>query len=198
MVTELDKLERAKSYIDKMSEGINPITDEKVSESETICNERISRCLAYVSEIIHKAITEEKEKQAENRRKQIKYFSSIATKKSRFSISEEQLAKLHPRTEECRVSDITKDINAVISGNEVASMQASWINEWLLYSGLVEVCENGSDKVANEAGEAIGIRKEIRQSIERGDYYINIFSPQAQQFIYDNIDAIVSFHYEKQ
>lgn len=46
---DLNLLEHAKNYIDKMANGINPLTNENVSESDLINNVKISRCLFYVS-----------------------------------------------------------------------------------------------------------------------------------------------------
>ena len=51
-MTELEKIEHAKGYIDQLANGINPITGEPVPESELINNVHISRCLFYVSEVL--------------------------------------------------------------------------------------------------------------------------------------------------
>ena len=51
-MTELEKIQRAKMYIDKMANGINPITDEQTVDDDTLNNVRVSRCLFYVSDIL--------------------------------------------------------------------------------------------------------------------------------------------------
>ena len=45
-MTELEILLHAKSYIDKMAQGINPLTDEAVPDGDMVNNVRISRCLS--------------------------------------------------------------------------------------------------------------------------------------------------------
>jgi hypothetical protein len=45
-------------YSDKWSKGTDPISDKFVPASDCICQERISRCLSYVSEILEKVIAE--------------------------------------------------------------------------------------------------------------------------------------------
>lgn len=43
-MTELEILQRAKMYIDKMAKGINPLDDTAVKDDDIIKNVRISRC----------------------------------------------------------------------------------------------------------------------------------------------------------
>ena len=51
-MTELEKIAYAKTYIEKLANGINPLTDQPVPDSDSINNVRISRCLFYVSDIL--------------------------------------------------------------------------------------------------------------------------------------------------
>lgn len=48
----IELLKHAKGYIEKMANGINPLTDEKIPDNELINNVRISRCLFYVNDIL--------------------------------------------------------------------------------------------------------------------------------------------------
>ena len=57
--------------------------------------------------------------------------------------------------------------------------------------GLLEVV--GGKKTATEAGEEFGIKSEIKYSPRIGEYRVNSYSPDAQRFIFDNIDAITDF-----
>ena len=53
---DMELLTRAKTYIDKLANGINPITDEYVDESVVVNNVRISRCFFYVSDVLRRVI----------------------------------------------------------------------------------------------------------------------------------------------
>ena len=55
-MTELEKIAYAKSFIDKLANGINPLDDTPVSENDIVNNVRISRCLFYISEILDRVI----------------------------------------------------------------------------------------------------------------------------------------------
>ena len=48
-MTELETMQRAKMYLDKLSRGIDPITGNEVPEDTVLNNVRICRCLHYVS-----------------------------------------------------------------------------------------------------------------------------------------------------
>lgn len=45
-MTELEKMQRAKMYIDKLANGINPIDDAAAPENDVINNVRLSRCFS--------------------------------------------------------------------------------------------------------------------------------------------------------
>ena len=51
-MTELEKSRRAKLYIDKLANGINPIDDSPVPEQDVVNQVRVSRCLFFVSQIL--------------------------------------------------------------------------------------------------------------------------------------------------
>ena len=45
-MTELEKIERAKMYMDKLANGINPIDDTMAPDDDLINNVRLSRCFS--------------------------------------------------------------------------------------------------------------------------------------------------------
>lgn len=55
-MTELEKIAYAKTYIEKLANGINPLTDQPVSDYDSINNVRISRCLFYVSDLLRQIV----------------------------------------------------------------------------------------------------------------------------------------------
>ena len=55
-MTELEKIEYTKSFIDKLANGINPLDGTPVPEGDLLNNVRISRCMFYVSNILRQVI----------------------------------------------------------------------------------------------------------------------------------------------
>ncbi len=184
-MTELEKLQRAQMYIDKMANGLNPITDESVEDDDMINNVRISRCLFYVSEILSKVIENEGVIQPHKRKRS----------RQPFFITDEQKLLQKANDNNCYVSDIANEINRVTYNNVTRLMQAAWINSWLVDIGLLEIIEG--KKHATEQGNEIGISTELCYSHFHGDYYKNLFSPSAQTFIFDNVDSTIAFHYNQ-
>ncbi len=48
-MTEHEKIEYTKSFIDKLANGINPLDDMPIPENNIVNNVRLSRCFFYVS-----------------------------------------------------------------------------------------------------------------------------------------------------
>ena len=55
-MTELEKIAYAKSFIDKLANGINPLDDKPIPEGDIANNVRLSRCFFYVSDILDKCM----------------------------------------------------------------------------------------------------------------------------------------------
>ena len=51
---DISKLKTAQDWIEKLANGINPLTSEPVNEEDIINNVHISRCLFFVSEMLGK------------------------------------------------------------------------------------------------------------------------------------------------
>ena len=51
-MTEVEKIAYTRMYIEKLANGINPLTDQAVPDTDLINNVRISRCLFYVSDLL--------------------------------------------------------------------------------------------------------------------------------------------------
>ena len=51
-MTELEKIAYAKSFIDKLANGINPLDDTSIPEGDIANNVRLSHCFFYVSDIL--------------------------------------------------------------------------------------------------------------------------------------------------
>lgn len=55
-MTELEKIEYAKTFIDKLANGFNPLDGQPVAETDIVNNIRLSRCFFFVSDILRRVI----------------------------------------------------------------------------------------------------------------------------------------------
>ena len=55
-MTELELMKHAKGYLDKLANGINPLDDSILPDTDVVNQVRISRCLFYVSDVLRQLI----------------------------------------------------------------------------------------------------------------------------------------------
>lgn len=180
-MTELEMINRAKTYIDKLANGMNPLTDEPVSENDIVNNVRISRCFFYISDLLRRF--------AEGG------FPEAAKKgkKQPFIITEEQRKRFEFSETPISVSEIARRFNAAVNTEGAVQMRYSGITFWLIESGLLSVDrrEDGREvKLPTAAGMELGISQEVRSGAN-GSYTVVVYNENAQRYIVDNIDAIL-------
>lgn len=181
-MTELEILERAKMYIDKMSNGINPITDEMVSDEDTLNNVRVSRCLFYVSKVLENVINHG-----------IKTPSK--GKKAAFSITADEIEKFQYTDYPVYISTITTQLNALNSKENSKKISSGIIIEWLISIGLLEMKEDPIGvlkKQPTDEGIQMGIIAEKRISAQGTPYIALSYNKAMQHFIIDNIQEIIN------
>lgn len=183
-MTELEKMQYAKMYIDKLANGINPLDNQILSETDIANNVRISRCLFYVSDILRQVI--------EN--------GGVGTKKRTlkcpFKISLSDLQKYKVSDVPITVSKISEQLNFLVDENTMKKLKATSITTWLVEVGLLEIQTdlNGKNvRRPTEAGMKLGIST-IQKFGMYGDYIVVLYNSEAQHFILDNIDAIIEIN----
>lgn len=182
-MTELEKIAYAKSFIDKLANGINPIDDQPVAEYDVVNNVRLTRCFFYVSDILRQVIenggtTPPKKKT-----------------KSSFSITREQLAQYSFSEAPISISEIVKKINALIDTEQMKQLSYKQLTAWLIsINALTEqpMLNGKTQKRPTENGRQLGISLDTRNGMN-GEYQVVVYNKEAQAFILDNIDAIILF-----
>ncbi len=180
-MTELEKIEYTKSFIDKLADGINPLDDTPIPDGDLLNNVRLTRCMFYVSDILRQVI--------ENGGLQRKGKSN----KIPFSITKEQISKYDFEDEAISASEISKKLYALVQNSNMAKLTYKDITLWLLKCGMLTERIFGDNKVKKyptEEGQKIGIFMEHRIGM-RGEYDVILYNKGAQQFILDNIEAII-------
>ena len=87
-MTELEKIERARMYIDKLANGINPIDDTMAPDDDLINNVRLSRCFFFVSDVLRQVIENGGTKTAVNKKPKKLPLEIPIEKRSQFVYSE--------------------------------------------------------------------------------------------------------------
>lgn len=64
-MTELEVMQRAKMYMDKLAQGIDPITGNEMPEDSVLNQVRLARCFFYVSGVLQQVIDRRYSRQIE-------------------------------------------------------------------------------------------------------------------------------------
>ena len=91
-MTELEKIAYAKSFIDKLANGINPLDDTPIPDGDIANNVRLSRCFFYVSGILQKEIERESKKENREKKSQLANFSITYEELQNFEYSSKPIS----------------------------------------------------------------------------------------------------------
>ena len=189
-VTELDIMNHAKGYLDKLSAGIDPLTGAAVPENDVVRKERIALCLRYVSDVLAQVIA----LGGLRNPTQVK-----RTRLPAFSISNRALANVPISETPVTVTEFVKRINGQVDQQAVEPLKAGSVLEYLTELGHLELVRQAAGRSARRptaSGIQLGIKTVERQGLE-GSYTAVVYGPEAQRFILAHMDEIVSVNTEK-
>lgn len=186
-MNEIETIARAQMYLEKLANGINPLTNENVAENDIINNVRISRCMFYVSGIL-KQILDNKGR-----------FKVEMPERVPFTLTKEQLANFEFSNTPVSVSEITKRLNNLINPIFVSELKSGSITQWLTEINMLNniVVNNKTRKRPTEEGIKMGII--IKEAVSQyGTPYEGVFYDiNAQHFIIDHIDSVISVNTQR-
>ena len=177
---DIEKTKAAKTYIDKMANGINPIDDSQIPDEELLNNVHIARCLYFVSDILRQVIDGK-----------LSPTDSKAT--IPFYLTEDELKNFNFSNEPLSITHIVKRFNKLCNNESMKKLTYKNIASWLMSEGLI--CKkdmNGSNRtMPTQLGLDLGIVTELRTS-SKGEYYAVLYSNGAQHYIVDNFYNIIN------
>lgn len=188
-MTDLEIMQHAKLYLDKMTEGIDPLTDQPVSDYDMIRQTRIIKCLSYVSGVLEKVI-----QNGGHVGRAPKDF------KLPFALEPQARAGFPYSDSPIFITEFTRRINTLIDPAKMTQLSYNTVTGWLVREGYLEIVQTEEGKNAKhptESGAAAGILCEHRQSAH-GDYDAVLYRTDAQHFLMEHMDDILAYAREKQ
>lgn len=176
---DIEKTKSAKEWILKLANGVNPLNNATLNDTEIVNDVHISRCLFYVAEVLDNLMrtrTSHQEKQYD----------------CNFFLSKEDAGRV-TLVEQTGIANFTRGINKVIP-ERMRPISTTQILHWLISAGyLVEVSlsDHKKTKQATDKGNLIGISSEWRESIEGKTYISTSYNLEAKKFILANINLMV-------
>jgi len=180
-MTELETMQRAKMYLDKLAQGIDPITNQEVPEDSVLNNVRLSRCFFYVSDVLGQVIAN----------------GGVIGGKPKldpFTITPEQISRVQISQEPVRVTQLVNMIGKAVENPGMRNLKTTVITDWLLEKGFLEK-QTGPDgksrRVPTRNGLLIGLSAQTRQG-QYGEYEAVFYNSEAQRFVLDNLSAMLA------
>ena len=172
---DISKLKTAQEWIEKLANGINPLTLEPLREDDVVNNVHISRCLFYVCEILGKVET----------------FESTSKKERPFWMSAREAEQI-VTTAPCGIAQFTKIVNEYIP-EDMKPLSVAMVIKWLRNNGyLYEASKDDKHKtnLPTEKGTQLGITVKIQQNLEGQNYHRVFYDISAQRVMLSNIESI--------
>lgn len=183
-MTDMEKAAFAKTYIEKLANGINPLTDEILPDTDIVNNVKIARCLFYVADTLRQVV--------ENGGIHPCKAKSV---KSPFYLDAEARKAFAYSAASIPISEITRRINTLVDAESMNKLNYKHILDWLIDIGFLKIDSDPMGKTMRyptNKGLALGITVEQRCS-QRGPYTVVVYNQEAQMFILDNLDAILEW-----
>lgn len=186
-MTELEKIARARMYMDKLANGINPLDGTPIPDEDLINNVRLVRCFFFVSDVLRRVLENGGTEPAPGAHKPKKApFSLSAARRELFAFSGRPIP----------ASEIANRLNALADDPGMEKITYRMITGWLIDAGML-LCEDDpwdkSRKYPTAEGKRQGITLEERTG-SQGPYRVVVYDIHAQHLILDNFDAILNAH----
>ena len=177
-MTELETLQRAKVYMDRLAQGIDPITGNEVPEDSTLNQVRLARCFFYVSGVLQQVIDNGG-------------HVGGKPKKSSFVVTQ-KMRCLPPAERPVRITEFAEMLAGAADDPNCKRPNSKAMTDWLISKGFMEKAADADGRqkrVPTENGKRIGLYTETRQG-QYGAYMAVYYSREAQQFLLDHLDEI--------
>lgn len=178
-MTDLEIMQHAKSYMDKLAKGIDPISNHEIPEDSTLNQARLSKCFQYVSDILQQVIDNGG-------------ITHARQKKTDLILSPQVLSRIKPAEHSLRITEFVEMLSTALDDPNMKRPKTTAITDWLLEKGFLEkvsVSEGKQQRFPTELGRKIGLYTENRQG-PYGEYTTVYYSVEAQQFLLDHLKDI--------
>ena len=185
-VVDTKKLEIAIQYLQRITEGHNPVNNIPVDDDSVIKNPNVVRCMLFIKEILEEVKRNDGyigRRPRTNRDSSKQEYPLEALKEFRYS-------------EDKSVSRLVDQFNGLTDLTVFQKLTYKPIIAWLKQNGyLRDEQDEGTSKkrtLVTEKGSEVGIKSELRKDSKGQEFIYITYSRTAQEFIVSNMDKILS------
>ena len=184
MSTELEKLERARLYIEQLANGIDPISGRELPEDSALNQVRLSRCFFYVADVLGQVIANGGEVQRNT--------GSASPLLPPFALQPELRAQI-PIEPNVMIKRFTESVNALADLSAVRKLKMTAFTAWLEEQGYLrgDMHYGKKRRIPTDKGRAAGITGDERQG-QYGSYTATLYDENAQRLLIAHLDEIIA------
>ena len=197
MPSELAIIERAEMYLRKLSCGVNPLTDSPLLDDDSCKQERISKCLSYVADLLRQKLNAAQKNAPKQPKKEPQ---KVKPALKALALDAETLSHYQFFDYPVSISKVIRNVNALIpAGENMNHLLYADVANFLVQEGILSRQNAANGKEANlptTKGEQYGF--EQTEADLRGHH--NIYTQcwqNGQQFIIDNIQKCIDIANER-
>ena len=186
MENRIDLLMHARTNLETLANGYDPISGENISDDAILNNVQLSRCFGFVASVLSEVI--------DNGGDVVSVVRSYADRRNlpNFAITEEELGNIELFAEPVQIRNFCERINCLIDQDRMRRLNVTAFGKWLVKNGYlaVELLDGKENKVATPKGESLGIKTELRSYGDRR-YYALTYNIEAQRFLLGHLAEII-------
>ena len=128
-------IERAKTYLKTLSEGVNPVTGRLIPPEAGLNDEKIIKCFSFINETLddYLKLSAKVEKLESERGKS----TVVLLKKEKFAITKEQCDEIKLSLKPVTMMAFMNNVNSVIDSSAMEKLTPSRVNKWLVERGFL-------------------------------------------------------------
>ncbi len=180
---DVKKLEVAIEYVQRMSDGYNPVNNVQVENDSVLNNPNVIRCMFFIKDILEEV----------RRNNGLIGGGKEKAKKEPFPF---EILKEFQYEQDKSISHFLRQIHLPVEDKNIKKITIPTITTWLKSSDYLteDYCQEVGKitTVPTEKGRQLGIYTELRKSFSNNPYIIVIYNRNAQEFIVKNLEAIVN------
>lgn len=178
-MTELETMQRAKMYLDKLARGIDPITGQALPEDTALNNVRLSRCFHYVSGVLDQVIAN---------------GGQVGKREETpFVLDRRKMSGIRLTDSPVSLTEFTGNIVTGMGEMNMKRPSPNKITAWLMAQGLMELTtdpEGKQRRLPTELGLRSGLSTKMRTG-QNGDYLAVYYDANIQRLILDHLEEIL-------
>jgi hypothetical protein len=180
MASDFEKMDKAKSVMVKMAEGINPITGEQIRDESFLNDPRIIRCFYFIAEVLDNVM------------------SGVYSKSNRlaqFVITPEQKSMVVLPDGLIGVTEFSKQVNMCIDQTRSKKLTAVEINKRLREMGIlgeeVNPATGKTRTVTNSKSKDYGFET-VTKSFNGNEYDMVVMNDTGKRYLLEHLEEIMS------